>query len=58
MRANWTIQGDMHLVIGLKIQSLSKQQTKKNLNLYNLTIKKQTMVTIFFVFYKVRNNNL
>lgn len=50
MRATWTIQGDMHLVIGLKIQSLAKQTKRKiQFNLYNLTIKKQTMVTPLFL---------
>lgn len=44
----------MHLVIGLEIQSLSKR-TKKNLNLYNLTLKKTNyghhFVGFFFVFF-------
>lgn len=40
----------MHLVIGLKIQSLSKQ-TDRNLNLYNLTIKKKNYGHHFSLFF-------
>lgn len=44
----------MHLVIGLEIQSLSKNNKQI---LYNLIKKNKTMVAFFF-FYKVNTNNL
>lgn len=49
----------MHLVIGLEIQSLLKKQnkTKNNIDLYNLTIQKQTMVTSVFVFRFLQSLN-